>query len=640
MKLRYRHIVLADILLTFISVVFAAMLRFGTLYPDMSHLSRVLPFMVAAMGVRPLIFGLAGIYKRLWRYATIRDFGVLAGAVFAGSLTLFALTMFVLVPLWGDSFPRSAILLEGIISLVLLVSFRFVLKETERYGEDLDWQKTGAFPHRKVLIVGAGDSGINTFIQIRQNPHLGLRVVAFLDDDPRKIGRRTHDLPVFGPLIRIAEVVRKNDIDEVLLAIPQAPQQTVMNIQALCREIPVAFRTIPYFGQFLDGGAEAMDVPVSTLKVPMSMPDITSQEIEAVVRVMQSRNLSIGAQTLQFERLIAEVAKAEHAVAVSNGTSALHLCMVASNIGPGDEVITSPFSFIASANCILFEKATPVFVDIDPVTLNMDPGKIEAAITKRTKAIIAVHIFGQPADLDPIMAIAEKYNLIVIEDACEAIGAEYKGRRVGAIGRAGTFAFYPNKQMTTGEGAALVTNDGEWANLFRSLRNQGRDKFDGWLNHSRLGYNYRMSELNAAVGVVQLKRLDAILEKRSNVANAYAKVLSSIEEVKPLQIAPFTTRMSWFVYVVRLKEGIARDEVITLMEKLGIPARPYFAPIHLQPFYRRMFGFKPGAFPVSEKAGESIVALPFHTNMKVEEINVVCGALKDVISEIRRETDR
>jgi len=640
MKLRYRHIVLADILLTFISVVFAAMLRFGTLYPDMSHLSRVLPFMAAAMGVRPLIFGLAGIYKRLWRYATIRDFGVLAGTVFAGSLTLFALTMFVLVPLWGDSFPRSAILLEGIISLVLLVSFRFVLKETERYEEDLDWQKTGALPHRKVLIVGAGDSGINTFIQIRQNPHLGLRVVAFLDDDPRKIGRRTHNLPVFGPLIRIAEVVKKMDIDEVLLAIPQAPQQTVTNIQALCREIPVAFRTIPYFGQFLDGGSEAMDVPVSTLKVPMSMPDITSQEIEAVVRVMQSRNLSIGAQTLQFERFIAEVAQAEHAVAVSNGTSALHLCMVASNIGPGDEVITSPFSFIASANCILFEKATPVFVDIDPVTLNMDPGKVEAAITKRTKAIIAVHIFGQPADLDPIMAIAEKHNLIVIEDACEAIGAEYKGRRVGAIGRAGTFAFYPNKQMTTGEGAALVTNDGEWANLFRSLRNQGRDKFDGWLNHSRLGYNYRMSELNAAVGVVQLKRLDKILEKRSNVADAYAEVLSSIEEVKPLEIAPFTTRMSWFVYVVRLKEGIARDEVITLMEKLGIPARPYFAPIHLQPFYRRMFGFEPGAFPVSERAGESIVALPFHTNMKVEEINVVCRALKDVISEIRRETDR
>jgi perosamine synthetase len=640
MKLRYRHVIFADILLTFISVVLAAMLRFGTLYPEMTHLSRVLPFMVAAMGIRPLIFGLAGVYRRLWRYATHRDFGLLVGAVLAGSLVLFAFTMFVLVPLWGDSFPRSAILFEGMISLVLLPGLRFVLKETERYDEDIDWVKAGVSAQRRVLIVGAGDSGIQTCIQIQQNPHLGLRAVAFLDDDPRKIGRETHGLPVYGPLIKIADVVREKSIDEVLLAVPGAPQQTVMNIEALCREIPVAFRTIPYFGQFLDGGAGSMNGPASTLKVPMSMPDITAQEIEEVVRVMQSRNLSIGMRTVEFERLVADVARADHAVAVTNGTSALHLCMIASGVGPGDEVITSPFSFVASANCILFEKATPVFVDIDPVTLNMDPGKVEAAITERTKAIIAVHIFGQPADMDPIMAVAKKHKLVVIEDACEAIGAEDKGRRVGAIGRAGTFAFYPNKQMTTGEGAALVTNDGEWAHLFRSLRNQGRDKFDGWLDHSRLGYNYRMSELNAAVGVVQLKRLDDILGKRGSVADVYTRALSSIEEVEPLQISPFTTRMSWFVYVVRLRDGISRYEVITAMEKLGIPARPYFAPIHLQPFYRKMFGFEPGMFPVSEAAGESTVALPFHTNMKAEEIDVVCRALKDVISEMRKETDR
>ncbi|MCX5815824.1 MAG: DegT/DnrJ/EryC1/StrS family aminotransferase [Proteobacteria bacterium] len=363
----------------------------------------------------------------------------------------------------------------------------------------------------------------------------------------------------------------------------------------------------------------------------MAMPDITSEEIQAVLRVMQSRNLSIGSQTVTFEGLAAGEARAGHAIAVINGTSALHLCMVAAHIKPGDEVITSPFSFIASANCILFERAKPVFVDIDPVTLNMDAGRIETAITERTRAIIVVHVFGQPADIDPIMEIAERHNLIVIEDACEAIGAEYKGRRVGVIGRAGTYAFYPNKQMTSGEGAVLVTNDEDWANLFRSLRNQGRDKFDGWLNHSRLGYNYRMSELNAAVGVVQIRRLDELLRKRDNVAQEYNRILSRLESVSPLKIAPTTTRMSWFVYVVRLAPGISRDKIIILLAERGIPARPYFSPIHLQPFYREQFGFKPGDFPESEAAGESILALPFYTNMKVEEIEMVYKALREAI---------
>ncbi len=634
MKKRYWPVIFTDVFLTFISVIFAAMLRFGPPQFNRNYISLVLPFMVVAMVLRPVIFAVTGVYKRMWRYSTSLDFVVLMGAVIAGSAVLFVVSRFVLLPIWEQSFTPPTVLIEGFINLALVVLLRFLMKETERYEGDINWKKAGLSPRRNVLIVGAGGVGVHTFMEIEENPHLGLRVKAFLDDDPVKIGRRTQGLPVFGPTIRIAEVVKKQKIDEVIIAIPNAPQQTILNIQAMCQEIPIPFRIIPFFGQFLDGGEELVNIASSSLKLPMSMPDITAEEIQAVVRVMQSRNLSIGSRTVEFENLVAGVAQAKHAVAVTNGTSALHLCMIASNIGPGDEVITSPFSFIASANCILFEKGTPVFVDIDPKTLNMDPAKIEAAITERTKAIVVVHVFGQPADMDPIMALAAKHNLLVIEDACEAIGADYKGRRVGAIGKAGTFAFYPNKQMTTGEGAALVTNDEEWANLFRSLRNQGRDKFDGWLNHSRLGYNYRMSELNAAVGVVQLKRLDEFLRKRNEVANAYSKALASVEELRPLEVAPTTTRMSWFVYVARLNEGIARDSVITMMEKRGIPTRPYFTPIHLQPFYRQMFGFGPGDLPEAEKAGESIIALPFHNNMKVEEIDVVCRSLKAVITEI------
>jgi dTDP-4-amino-4,6-dideoxygalactose transaminase len=236
--------------------------------------------------------------------------------------------------------------------------------------------------------------------------------------------------------------------------------------------------------------------------------------------------------------------------------------------------------------------------------------------------------------MDPILEIAKRHDLIVVEDAAEAVGAEYKGQRVGGLGYAGVFAFYPNKQMTTGEGAVIVTNDEDRANLFKSLRNQGRDVFDEWLRHSRLGYNYRMSELNAAVGVVQMRRLDGLLQKREIVAAMYNERLSKIEGVSPLTVVPYTTRMSWFVYVARFSPEMDRNQVMTLLAQKGIPARPYFSPIHLQPFYRDKFGCKPGDFPVAETTGCSTLALPFHSNMNMDEINVVADALSQVLAEL------
>jgi perosamine synthetase len=595
----------------------------------------LLPFVLAAVIIRPLFLFLAGSYRTIWRYATARDFLTVAISILAGSLCLLFLNYFVLKLNLIYLIGKSVIFLEGSLSLLLLLSLRFFLSKNIHYSGDIDWQKTGLEPGRRTLIIGAGTAGIYALNEIRNNPYLGLQVVAFLDDDPAKINMNIANIKVHGPVITLKNIAQKLSIEEVIIAIPSAADQTVKNIQNICQEASLPYRTVPYLSGILGDIEEPVLGTGVGLRLPMSMPDITPEEIKAVVKVMQSRNLSIGSQTVLFEKLIAEQADAKHAIAVSNGTSALHMCMVAANVGPGDEVITSPFSFISSANCILFERASPVFVDIDPNTLNIDPAKIGAAITERTKAIIPVHIFGQPADMDPIMKLAEKYGLIVIEDACEAIGAHYKGRSVGTIGKAGTFAFYPNKQMTTGEGAAIVTNDGAWADLLRSLRNQGRDIMDGWLNHSRLGYNYRMSELNAAVGVVQLKRLDEILKKRNEVADLYKKTLTSIDEVKTLDIVPTTTRMSWFVYVVRLQKGIDRDLIINEMAKLGIPTRPYFTPIHLQSFYRERFGYKPGSFPVSESAGESTIALPFHNNMKIEEIKIVCDTLKNVILKNR-----
>jgi len=373
--------------------------------------------------------------------------------------------------------------------------------------------------------------------------------------------------------------------------------------------------------------------------IPMSRPDITSAERAAVLDVLSGATLALGPRVELFECHLAEYVGAAHGVAVSSGTAGLHLCVVAAGVGEGDAVLTTPFSFVASANCILYERARPVFVYIDPVTLTIEPNALEAAAKKlvargeRLKAILPVHVFGHPADMDPIRDLADRYHLAVIEDACEAIGATYQKRPVGTLGDAAVFAFYPNKQMTTGEGGMIVTDDQAWDALFRSLRNQGRDVFDSWLQHSRLGWNYRMDELSAALGVAQVERLDEILARRARVAAAYTRRLSRLEHAMPPAIAPWVTRMSWFVYVVRLAPWLDRDGVISALDRRGIPARAYFPPIHLQPFYRERFGFRPGAFPVSEEMGRRCLALPFSGVMTDVQIDTVCGALAEVLAE-------
>ncbi len=637
--LSYVLMMIVDAILTLVSILFGMLLRLEIIYSGYSlfgyFLKEIWPFIIFGVLLRPAVFYFTGIYKQLWRYATRRDFLKLGGSILLGSLFLSLVTLFIIYPLWMKTFPRSLLILEGMFSVFLLGGWRIVLKFSERYPSDLSWDKNAFNDYRRVLIVGAGSAGTLMARELWENPQLNLRPVGLVDDDPRKIGRKTQGLQVFGPIIKLPEIIQAHKIEEVIVAIPSAPEQTIQNIGHMCQEAQVSYSIMPPINSVL---INPTDNSLARFRLPMSLPQITGEEIHAVVRVMQSRNLSIGAQTIAFEKLAAEIANATYAVAVSNGTAGLHLCMVAGGIGPGDEVITTPFSFIASANCILYERAKPVFVDIDPVTLNIDPEKIEGAITSHTRAVIPVHIFGQPADMDPILAIAEKHNLLVIEDACEAIGAEYKGRRVGALGKAGVFAFYPNKQATAGEGAVLLTNDEEWAALFRSLRNQGRDQFDEWLMHSRLGYNYRLSELNAAVGMVQLKRIENLLRGRERVAKEYTQKLNKVEGVSTLPMALTTTRMSWFIYPVRFSEGINRDRVLALLAEHGIPSRPYFGPIHLQPFYRKKFGYEQGDFPVSERAGNSILALPFHTDMKPEEVALVCDTLAEVVIEVKRES--
>jgi perosamine synthetase len=375
------------------------------------------------------------------------------------------------------------------------------------------------------------------------------------------------------------------------------------------------------------------------VKIPMSSPDINEADVQAVAAVVRSGHLSIGSRLEEFEDAVARKLRIPHAAGVNSGTSALHLAVIAAGLGQGDRAITTPFSFVASANCLLYEGARPVFADVDPVTGNISPALVaakadELAKSGRVKALLPVHTFGQPADMDALNAVARTHGLHVIEDACEAIGAEYNGRQAGTLGDVAAFAFYPNKQMTTGEGGMLVTRRADWDALFRSLRNQGRDVFDAWLNHSRLGYNYRLDEMSAALGLTQLARLDDLLARRARVAQWYTSWLAAYADlVAPPVIAGTTTRMSWFVYVVRLASEVDRDRLMRDLDARGIPSRPYFMPIHLQKFYREQFGYKPGDFPVAEDLGRRSLALPFSSVMSEEQVDYVSRHVVELVKQ-------
>ncbi len=482
------------------------------------------------------------------------------------------------------------------------------------------------------------------FLSIRENNTIrdamesigktGIRIVLVVDENKKLLGVTTD-----GD-IRRALLAGKNfesKIGEIMKTKPIVAQERTPATKLLETMLEKSIQEIP----IVNSEGILLDIALlSELKsVPLSSPDITNKEVEIISQVLSTPYLSIGPKIKEFEKKMADFIGTKYAVAVNSGTSGLHLCVRSLDIKDGDEVITSPFSFIASANCMIFERAKPVFVDIDENTLCMDADQIEEKITDKTKAILPVHIFGHPCEMQKIMDIARRYNLAVIEDACEALGAEYQGRKVGTFGNAAVFAFYPNKQITTAEGGIVVTNDEKIAKLCQSMRNQGRDEGDSWLSHSRLGYNYRMTELSAALGVTQMGRIEEILKRRQEVADNYNRRLIKIDGVKIPYVAS-DSKISWFVYVIRLDEKRFsrkdRDAVIQKLGERGISARDYFPPIHLEPFYVNMFGFKEGDFPITEKVGDRTIALPFYNNLEEKEIDYICQNLEAIMEKMKK----
>ena len=366
--------------------------------------------------------------------------------------------------------------------------------------------------------------------------------------------------------------------------------------------------------------------------IPLSSPWLDEREEELVVEVLRSGRLSLGPTIDRFEEAFAEQVGAPYAAAVSSGTAGLHLLCIAAGVGPGDEVITSPYSFVASANCAVYEGATPVFADIDRRTLNISPAAVEAALTDRTRAVVAVDIYGFPCELDELRALCDARGVALIQDACETLGARYKGEPVGSQGPAAVFAFYPNKQITTGEGGMVTTHsESEWR-LVRSLRNQGRADSGGWLEHARLGFNYRIDDVRAAIGLGQLEKLGDILEARAGVAARYSSLLGAIPGLELPCEDDADHERSWFVYVVTLPREADREAVIGELDDRGVQTARYLPCIHLQPYMQERFGYRVGLCPVAEDLASRTLALPFHARLGEDDQAYVAEVLSAALT--------
>ena len=363
--------------------------------------------------------------------------------------------------------------------------------------------------------------------------------------------------------------------------------------------------------------------------IPLARPVLGEPEERAVLEVLRSGQLSLGPRLEEFERAFAGRVGAPVACAVSSGTAGLHLALRAVGVGEGDEVVTSPFSFVASANAVLYERARPVFADIDPLTLNLNPQAAAAAVSERTRALLPVHIFGYPAELPAFERLAEREDLAIVEDACEALGARHAdGATVGGRGHPAVFGFYANKQITTGEGGMVTLADPALKQRIDSERNQGRAPDMGWLDHDRLGFNYRLSDIACALGIAQLHRLDAMLADRARVAGLYRQALSGIDGLElPCADAGGDER-GWFVFVVQLPRGVDRDETVRALAAAGVQSKPYLPAIHLMSFYRERFGHRPGEFPVCEDVAARSIALPFFPEMDEEQVARVAERLR------------
>ena len=613
---------LADVLIVLESFVVAMLLRFDAQVPP-RFWDRFWPFVALSVVVIVALLFKNGAYRNVLRY-TGMYMGLRVAVATAIATGVLGVADLITKALSVQMVPISVVIIGAMLAFVQLVALRLYPRAFyERSLREVVGER------KRALIVGTGEEGVVLARQFWSTPEpemqrlafAGMKPVGFIDETSG--GEWLHDeqiegIPVLGGAEDIERLVEEQGIDQILIALPDATHEEIEEIRRECSKTPAEVKVVPKLTQS---------------SVKMASADLDDSDRKAVLEVVRSGRLALGPKVAEFQRLTAEYVDAEHAVAVNSGTSGLHLLCRAVGLGPGDEVITTPFSFVASTNCFMYEGATPVFVDIEPDTYNLDPALIEEAITPATKAILAVDVFGHPADWDAIEEVANRHGLEVIADSCESIGAEYRGRKTGPVGAGGAFAFYPNKQMTTGEGGMIVTDRGEVAALCRSMANQGRDEMSPWLEHARLGFNYRMDEFSAALGVSQIRRIDEFVAKRASVASLYDALLEDEPRIRTPVVRP-DVKMSFFVYVVELQGNFERNEVMERLAEKGVPSRAYFAPIHTQPYMRKAFGYSEGMFPVTERAARKTIALPFYNTLPEADAEHVVSTLVQTLDEL------
>ena len=616
---------LVDTLIVLESFVVAMLLRFDAQVPAIFW-DRFWPFAAFSAVVFIALLFRSGAYRNVLRY-TGTYMGVRVAGAAAMAMGVLVVADLITKAIWIQNVPISVVVIGSVFAFVQLVAVRLYPRIFyERSLREVIGER------KRALIVGTGEEGVTVARQLWRAPDAEIKLVDFAGMKPVGFVEETdggewlrdeqiEGIPVLGGVGDIERLTEEQGVDQILIVLPDASSEELDLIWRECSKTQAEVKVVP---------------KLTEPSVKMASADLDDSDEKAVLEVVRSGRLALGPKVAEFERLTAEYTGAEHAVAVNSGTSGLHLLCRAVGLGPRDEVVTTPFSFVASTNCFVYEGATPVFVDVEPDTYNLDPASIEDAITPATKAILAVDVFGHPADWDAIEEVADRHGLEVIADSCESIGAEYRGRKTGPVGAGGAFAFYPNKQMTTGEGGIIVTNQDDVAALCRSMANQGRDEMSPWLEHARLGFNYRMDELSAALGVSQLRRIDEFVAKRAGVAGVYDALLEDEPRVRTPVVRP-GVKMSFFVYVVELQGNFDRNAVMKRLAEKGVPSRAYFTPIHTQPYMRRAFGYSEGMFPVAERAAKKTIALPFYNGLSEVEAEYVVSTLVRTLDELSGE---
>lgn len=689
LSLRNRHFLAIDVLFALLAPAIGLAFRLDGFGNFGSYLQPLAIYTLAALAVKLAIFFPTRMYDRFWRYSGVHDLEVLAFAGIAAWGALLGLFFGILRPigLMTSGFPQSIPFIDGALTMIEIGALRFIVRLSFERNE----QGRATTLKKRVAVVGAGVAGSIIVTEMQRNPYLNMEPAGFFDDDEYKQGMRIHGVDVLGTVAEIPKVLQERSFDEVIIALPRESAETIRNVILSCETLGVPTRTVPSVFEILEGAARVSDIPDVNLAdlirrdgietkaadamaiidgirkrenrdtlpevkatetvrkfLPFALPDLDNQELAEIKQSLESGWVTTGPKTKQLEADFAAAVGAKHGIAVNSCTAAMHLALESVGVKAGDEVITTPYTFAATAEVIRYFNARPVFVDIDPDSLNIRPDLIEQAITPKTRAIIPVHIAGLSADLSPIGEIVARHGIAVVEDAAHAFPSSYDGRLIGSVSDMTCFSFYATKTMTTGEGGMVCTNNDKYAERCKIMSLHGISK-DAWKRYTAEGswyyeivapgFKYNMTDVAAAMGLVQLRKADAMWRRRKLIAERYNAVFSQLPQ---LQIPHDDARHqhAWQLYTLRLhleKLAIDRSAFVAELKQHNIGASVHFIPLHIHPYYRETYGYAPMDYPVAYREYLREVSLPIYSKMTDQDVQDVIDAVLHIVENHKIE---